>query len=61
MAKKTPNHQHHRDDPAKHTSAPNKSGSWNPPPRSGQGTQDHGDMHGTGQFGDAGDAPLMKK
>jgi hypothetical protein len=61
MAKKGPNHNHHRDEPAKNTTAPTKAGQAPAPGRSGQTTQDHDDKHGTGQFGGAGDAPLIKK
>jgi hypothetical protein len=61
MAKKKPNHPHQRDEPARNTGAPTKAPSAEPRGRPGQGSQDHGDVHGTGQFGGAGDAPLMKK
>lgn len=61
MAKKGPNHQHHRNDPPKNVTSPNKAGNDVAPGRSGTATQDRGDMHDVGQFGDAGDPPLMKK
>jgi hypothetical protein len=61
MAKKGPNHQHHRDDPPKNTTAPTKAGDDKAPGRSGQATQDRDEHAGKGQFGGAGDPPLMKK
>jgi hypothetical protein len=61
MAKKGPNHNHQREDAPKNATAPNKAGNDKAAGRSGMGLQDRGDMHGTGQFGDAGDPPLMKK
>jgi hypothetical protein len=61
MAKKGPNHNHQRHDPPKNTAAPNKAGDDVAPGRSGQTTQDRDDKHGVGQYGGAGDPPLMKK
>jgi hypothetical protein len=61
MAKKGPNHNHQRDEAAQNTTAPTKAAQDKAPGRSGQGTQDRDDKHGTGQFGGAGDPPLMKK
>ena len=60
MAKKGPNHNHQRDEPAKNTTAPTKAGQAPAPGRSGQGTQDRDDK-GQGQYGGAGDPPLIKK
>jgi hypothetical protein len=48
-------------EPAKNTKAPNKAPNQKPPGRSGQGSQDRDDKHGTGQYSGAGDPPLMKK
>ena len=61
MAKKGPNHNHNRDGAAQNTSAPNRAGDERAPGRSGQTTQDRDDKHGPGQYGGAGDPPLMKK
>jgi len=61
MAKKRPNHPHQRDEPAKSPSAPATAPDDEVRGRSGHGGQDRGDVHGAGHFGDAGEAPLMKK
>lgn len=60
MAKKGPNHNHNREEPARNTSAPNRAPDDKAPGRSGQSTQDRDDK-GVGQYGGAGDPPLMKK
>ena len=61
MAKKGPNHSHSRHEAPRNTTAPNKAGDDRAPGRSGQTTQDRDDKHGVGQYGGAGDPPLMKK
>ena len=61
MPKKGPNHQHQRHGPTQQTTAPNRAGDDVAPGRSGQTTGDRDDKHGHGQFGGAGDAPLIKK
>jgi hypothetical protein len=61
MAKRGPNHSHDRQSAPQNTTAPNRAGDDPAPGRSGQTTQDKDDKHGVGQFGGAGDPPLMKK
>jgi hypothetical protein len=61
MAKRGPNHNHKRDEPARNTRAPFKSPDDVPEGTSGQATQEQDPKRRIGQHTGAGEPPLLKK
>lgn len=61
MPAKGSNHQHRQSSPSQNTEAPNQSADDRAPGPSGQGTQEQDVKRRQGQFGGAGDPPLIKK
>lgn len=61
MAKKGPNHQHRRDEPAQNTRAPFKSPDETTDRLSGQAMQEQDPKRRIGQYTGAGEPPLLKK
>ena len=61
MAKKRPNHPHKRDEPARNTQAPFKSGDASAEGPSGQSMQEQDPKRRIGQYTGAGEPSLTKK